>query len=250
MENNRWGVSWNPGDHGQLISCAVAIQLFNVEIDTNSRSDSHLEAKKVSRYVGSIHPHDDTRLPEGMKVIKPYFASKRLSYFSKYLHYIKFFGSFPNGDTMHEYYNVIKGENFYKELLKNIYWHVSTNSKSQKCFNIKMDDFYDNFDLFVKNFEEFVGEEINQKTFNFLKQKHWQNLKHFETFNKKVVDSVDCIRRQQPKDIDSLHDYEKLLIISTYVQGNWDLTSRFLRNYNNEELKNTMQIHNFIHADG
>jgi len=83
-----------------------------------------------------------------------------------------------------------------------------------------------------------------------LKQKHWLNLKHFETFNKKVVDSVDCIRRQQPKDIGSLHDYEKLLIVSTYVQGNWDLTSRFLRNYNDEELKNTMQIHNFIHADG
>jgi len=251
MENDVWGVSWNPGNMGHMLRCAIAIQLYNVEIDLNDKSDSHLEDKKPSvQEIKSFHPHDDNIIPEGMKVVRPYFASKQLSYFPKYLHYCKFFGFFPDGDTMHEYYNITEGENFYKGLLTNIYWHVPDNSESQKCFDIKMDNFFDNFELFVKNFEEFVGQKIKQKTFDFLENKRLNNLSHLDDFKNKVVASVDCIARQEAKDIGSLHDYEKLLIVSTYVQGNWDLTSRFLRNYNNEELKNTMQIHNFLHADG
>ena len=249
MENDVWGVSWNPGNMGHMLMCAVATQVFKVGFDLNDKDNSHLECKTIDVKIKSFHPHDDSRVPEGTKVLKPYFASKNLSYFPKYLHYIKFFGDFPDSGTMHKYYDIAKGENFYKELLGNIYWHIPDNSKSQKCFDIKMDDFFDNFDLFVKNFEDFLGQRIKTNTSDFLKNKRRNNLKHFEHFNKKVVDSVDCVGRQQPKDIDSLHDYEKLLILSTYVQGNWDLTSRFLRKYNNGKLTNTMDIYNIIHAD-
>lgn len=253
MENNVWGVSWNPGNFGNLLRCAIGIQIFDVKIDVEDiKDDSHIDHetwKQQYEQVIRFHPHDDTGIPEGMKVVRPYFASKQLSYFPKYLHYMKFFGSFPDGDTMHKYYNITKGENFYKGLLANIYWNFPDNSESQKCFDIRMDDFFDNFELFVKNFEEFLGQEIKQKTFDFLENKRTNNVSHLDNFKNKVVASADCIARQEAKDIGSLHDYEKLLIVSTYVQGNWDLTFRFLRNYNNEELKNTMQIHNFIHAD-
>ena len=111
-----------------------------------------------------------------------------------------------------------------------------------------MNDLFDNFDLFVKNFEEFFGQKLKQKTVDFLQIKRKNNLLHLENFTKNVVDSVDCLARHKSKDIESLCDYEKLLIISTYVQGNWDLTSKFVRNYNNTKLKDVREIHNFIHA--
>jgi hypothetical protein len=247
MDNNEWGVSWNPGTFGQLLRCAIGIQIFNVDIDLNStKDDSHYGIMKPEQVL-ALHPHNDRNIPEGVKVIKPYFETRHLSYFPKYLHYIKWFKSFPDEDTLHDYYDVKNPGNFHKVLLQ-IYWNAQ-DSVSEKCFNIKMDDFFDNFDLFVKNFEDFLGQRIKTNTSDFLKNKRRNNLKHFEHFNKKVVDSVDCVGRQQPKDIDSLHDYEKLLILSTYVQGNWDLTSRFLRKYNNGKLTNTMDIYNIIHAD-
>ena len=251
MENNLWGVSWHPGNFGNLLRCAIGIQIFDLEIDVNdTKDDSHINLEiwqQKQKQVEAFHPHDDSLIPAGMKVIRPYFASKLLSYFPKYLHYIKFFGSFPNGVTMHKYYNVTKGENFYKGLLANIYWHVPDNSKSQSCFDISMDDFFNNFELFVNNFEEFVGQKVKQNTFDFLQNKRRNNMSHFTNFNNKIVDSVDCIGRQESKDIGSLHDYEKLLIISTYVQGNWYLASRFLKNYNNEPLINTTQVYKLIH---
>ena len=250
MENSPWCVSWHTGNFGQLLRCAIAIQIFDINIDVDeTKASSHRDSGIMGSHpILPIHPHDNTRVQEGMKVIKPYFTAKYLSYFPKYLHYIKWFGSFPNGGTMHEYYNVVKGANFYKELLANIYWHVPDNGVSEKCFNIKMNDLFDNFDLFVKNFEEFFGQKLKQKTVDFLQIKRKNNLLHLENFTKNVVDSVDCLARNKSKDIESLCDYEKLLIISTYVQGNWDLTSKFVRNYNNTKLKDVREIHNFIHA--
>ena len=251
MENNLWGVSWHPGNFGNLLRCAIGIQIFDLEIDVNNTKDhSHIDREtwqQKQKQVEAFHPHDDSVIPEDRKVIRPYFASKLLSYFPRYLHYIKFFGAFPNGDTMHKYYSVTQGENFYKGLLANIYWHVPDNSESKRCFDISMDDFFDNFELFVNNFEEFVGQKVKQNTFDFLENKRKNNMLHFDNFNDKIVASVDSIRCQESKDIGSLHDYEKLLVISTYVQGNWDLASRFLKNYNNEPLLNTMEIHKLIH---
>jgi len=247
MDNNEWGVSWNPGTFGQLLRCAIGIQIFNVDIDLNpTKDDSHYVIVKPEQVL-ALHPHNDRNIPEGVKVIKPYFEARHLSYFPKYLHYIKFFKSFPDRYTMHNYYDVKNPGNFYKELVQ-IYWNAQ-DSVSEKCFNIKMDDLFDNLDLFIKNFESFVGQRLKQNTFGFIRAKRENNLRHLENFTKNIVESVDCLERNRSKNIESLCEYEKLLIISTYVQGDWDLTLQFLRNYKEEKLKDVQEIHNIIHAD-
>ena len=238
MADNKFCVSWNPGTFGNLLLSALGIQKFNSNFDATLKNiDSH---NAHHHGVIKVHPHNDSNIPYNVPTIKPYFAQKELIFFPNYLHYLKHFKVLPNKETIKNFYNIGDSNNFYKEILK-IYWN-KLDPISAKCFNIKIDDFFCNFDRFIIEFESYIGEKLKDQTLFFLQIKRDNNLPLFQFFTNNIVDSVNCLTQHKSKNIQHLSDYEKILIICTYVQGEWKLTSKFLNNYKGQELTTTNDI--------
>lgn len=243
MDNNKFCVSWNPGTFGNLIKSAIIIQKFdsNASFDIK-KHDSH---DIVHDGVSLVHPHNDSEIPHNSTAIKPYFEMKQLAFFPKYLHYLKWFKTFPDKKTIKNYYDT-DDDNFYKSTVR-IYWNTR-DSVSKKCFNIKMDNFFCNFDHFIVELESYMEEKLKDQTLNFLQIKKNNNLPLFQNFTNNVVNSVNCLTQSKSRNIQHLSEYEKLLIICTHVQGNWKLTNKFLKNYNYQEIVDVMDIYTYVHG--
>jgi len=242
MAYHKFCVSWQPGTFGNLIRSAIIIQQSDNNIDFDIKRDDSHDISHNGIFL--VHPHNDSEILDNMSAIKPYFETKQLTFFPKYLHYLKHFKSLPNKKTIKNYYD-IDSNNFYKDTLR-IYWNY-TDSISNRCFNIKMDNLFYDFDLFIKDFESYIEEKIKSQTLNFLQIKRDKNLIHLENFTENIINGTYLLEHNKSKNIQNLLDYEKLLIICTYVHENWDLTYKFLKSYNNQEIVDVMDIYSLIH---
>lgn len=247
MVDHKFCVSWQPGTFGNLLLSTISIQKFNAVVDIDHEQKTAESHKDRFENCICIHPHDDSNIPQNVPAIKPYFEQKELTFFPKYLHYLKWFKEFPTRETFKNYYN-IKGrdKSFYEEILK-IYWN-HTDPPSSKCFNIKMDNFFYRFDHFISELESFMGEKLKNQTLDFLQIKRDNNLPLLKDFTKNVIDSTNCLVQHNSKNIHSLSDYEKLLIICTYVQGDWSLTKNFIKYYSNKDIVDVMDVYSIING--
>jgi len=246
MVNHKFCVSWLPGTFGNLLLSTISIQKFNALVDIDHEQKTAKSHKEHSENCICVHPHSDSNIPQNVLAIKPYFEQKELTFFPKYLHYLKWFKKFPDRETFKNYYNIEDSKSFYIEILK-IYWnHIDP--LSSRCFNIKMDNFFYKFDYFVLELESFMGEKLKNQTLNFLQIKRNNNLPLLQDFTNNVIDSTKCLALRNSKNIQDLSDYEKLLIICTHVQGDWKLTENFIKYYNNKDIVDVMDVYSFING--
>lgn len=173
-------VVWNSGNFGSFIHVILQAQ-SGKDIKIIDSADSHYEVSNLNTVVDDhnlqveiSHPYDTNKIYDGTW-IKPYFQSKKLTYFPFYCNYIKY----------------LKLNNFQLDIRDFVISYHNWQEPMLKQNNVNMDLLFTDKELFVQQLEEMLQQELKPHVIKFIEAKKRSNTELYENFLRITSDPIN-----------------------------------------------------------
>tara|TARA_B100000214_G_scaffold127550_1_gene90708 strand:- start:1381 stop:2082 length:702 start_codon:yes stop_codon:yes gene_type:complete len=173
-------VVWNSGNFGSFIQVILQAQ-SGKGMDVIDSADSHYEVSNLHKVIDDhnleveiSHPFDPDKIYDN-SWIKPYFKSKKLTYFPFYCNYEKY----------------LKLKNFQIDIRDFVISYHNWQEPMLKQNNVEMDLLFTDTKLFVKQLEEILQQELKPHVIKFIEAKKRSNKVLYEKFLQIASDPID-----------------------------------------------------------
>ena len=235
-------VVWTPGCFGNFILGIIELQKNNIKYHLNEIS-SH----DISSSIKQIHNREPTEEETTTHhAIFSYFPNSH-RFLPKIFHYIKFFNELPSYENFSKF-NIKelsnkcknKREHFYKTIVTHIWLNKVNEPKN--VHKLDMTELFLNTDKFIVTLENILQEKLLDRTKVFIENKKQLNLPIFQQYENLIYKTKNYVLNNKEKNLENVEDYFKCLLLADIIDYKQEMYTKFLKNYNGQELTTTSDV--------
>ena len=239
-------VVWNPGCFGNFILGIIELQKNNIEY--NSKEISSHDVKSIIKKIHNRKPTQEETMAH--RAIFSYFPNSH-RFLPKTFHYIKFFNELPSYENftkfnIKEFSNKCKNkrEFFYKTLVTH-YW-LDKVDEPKNVHKLDMTELFLNTDKFKVTLENILQENLLSRTKVFIENKKQLNLAIFQQYENLIYKIKNYVLNNEEKNLENVEDYYKCLLLAEIIDYKQEMYTKFLKNFNGQELITTSDVRNIF----